>query len=122
MVLCQIALSTYAKTEYPVNIAGRVTFRILGIQYIYTGNAGASATHEIIQLRSSRFQTVHSTKPNALLFSNLGGDHSTIPNSEPMEIIGEMYGSLDLEIVNLAGNAPTNFGGCVLTMDIVARE
>lgn len=118
MVLCQIAITSSARTEYPVNIAGKVKFRILGIHYANSG----SGIHELIQLRSDRFQTTHSSRPNAILFTNIGGDHSAIPIMQPLEFEGEMYNSIDFQLLTITNGAPTNFQCCVVTMDIIPRE
>jgi hypothetical protein len=118
MVFSQIALTVSTKTDYVISVSGKVKFRIIGLQYIHTGGA----VNEILQLRSSRFQTTHSTRPNAILFTNDGGNHIVIPPTDPIEFEGEIYNTLDLEILQINGSAPTNFVGAVLTLEIVPLQ
>lgn len=112
MVLVQIAITNAGYTQYFLNLAGVYKCKVSHFSYMYSGAVG---THEILIMRSSRFNFGNSTF-NGFLFTNQSGHIQY--NGESPEFTIEINGQLDLTITKTDGTAPTNFTGAVLTLDL----
>lgn len=112
MVLCQIAITTAATTNYFVGVSGKCRVKILDLKYMCSG----AGVHEIVAMSSSVLNFPNSNK-NALLFSSQG-DHHQFASPEALDIPADLAGYIDLTITTFANGAVSNFQGAVLTLDI----
>ena len=116
-MLFQILATTLGQTNYPANLKGRYKARLVGVDYRDTAGTGQ---HFVLRARSNCFTILNGQYNNAILFTNQPSHGRTF---DAPEVLIEAYGSIDLELAQVAGSGTIgNLDFCILTFDVEPLE
>lgn len=118
MVLCNIVITQIAKKDYVVNINGRKRVKVCNITYIEP-NVDAG-THKLICIRSNILRFPYGTNNNLTFVNQPAHQVSNIAGDMWMDC--EFNGTVDIELVDLRGNAQANFNIATLMLDVCDYE
>lgn len=112
MVLCNIIVNSIAKNNYFVGLSGRKRVKVCNMAYTETNKN----TNKIIQIKSDVLRVPYGNN-NSIVFSNQN-THQISNVCSDMVLICDFNGYIDIQLVDLLGDAQGTFVNFYMILDI----
>lgn len=112
MVLCTLTINTIAKQNYFIGLSGRKRVKICNMAYTETNKN----TNKIIQIKSDVLRVPYGNN-NSIIFSNQN-THQISNVCSDMVLICDFNGYIDIQLVDLLGDAQGTFVNFFMILDI----